>query len=391
MNKFVRKSVGFGALIFGFLLGPIGWAQAQTSSGFTAEAARPKRARIPANDLVAWRTAETADNARAYRAYLAAYPNGWFKLVANSRIAAGLTPSLLERRPYSDAVSPTSAEITALRAWEEELWQDAKRVGTNNAMREYLWAVPNGAHGDEASQMYLATWPKLPQGAAPDCAINEFDVKKTANFDIERAYPQRAVDRNLEDIAFGDVLIDRTGAVLSFSNTFYTKPDFFAQSTKRTVMRMRYQPLRAGCLQTMPKSFLVVNFKLEDEEFTEDKRPTPNSVDGILDLEKPNNLQLPDNRRLKVSVPHNNQNAVYSVRTRSSFFAVVEYSCDGKDWSRLINGTHFGAFGPCPILLRISALPSITVGPNGERIDDPPAKGPIEIIVKRQATRQFEE
>ncbi len=87
-------------------------------------------------DEHAWREAQTADTAAAYRAYLANFRDGQFEDEAEDRLAA-----------IEDAMSDQKEEAT---------WVRARREGTRAAIQAYLSAHPRGRYHSEARRRRAA-------------------------------------------------------------------------------------------------------------------------------------------------------------------------------------------------------------------------------------------
>jgi hypothetical protein len=346
----------------------------------------PQTADIAPQDLQDWRLAEQTDTTQAYHAYLKAHPSGWFKPVAIVRIERG-QPINLSPRPYVDLATPTPEQTSALAAWEEQVWQRARSLGTNVAMRTYLIAAPNGQHRKEAADTYLATLPSLPSGIAPDCTRDELSIQKLVSFDISRAYPTRAIDRSLEDEIIGDIVVDHTGLPLAWLKPIYTQPNYFAETTERFVLRMGFKPLRAGCLQAQPLFPMQIKFALAGGGLPALHLPPPKAVDQGLKLDEKTRLILPPGRALKVSIPHDGQYSVYAVKASADYLPIVSYSFDGVAWNRLLNNSHYIAHGRKSVFLSISSAPRLRVGARGDEAALGPATGPVEITVTRQASR----
>jgi hypothetical protein len=191
----------------------------------------PVRADIAPQDLMDWRVAENADTKEAYGAYLRAHPQGWFKAVATSRLEAGLQ-DMASRPVPADPMIITPEETAKIAAWEEAIWQSAKTVGTHNSIRAYLLTVPRGSHTEEASRIFLQTYPRLPAGTPSDCKPDEWYLKRTVSFNVERAFPARAIDRGVVDKIVGDVLVDTSGRALAWMNAIYTHQNSLPEMSK---------------------------------------------------------------------------------------------------------------------------------------------------------------
>jgi hypothetical protein len=224
----------------------------------TSQPANSIIAVIDPKDLSDWRAAELADTRDGYTAYLAAHPNGWFKAVAQSEIEPGISASIGER-PFANLANRNRQQMAQINDWEESVWRNAKSVGTHMALRGYFVRVRNGAHIQEAVRLLNATRPKLPDGIPIDCKTNELLPRKLVDFDLQRDFPDRAIQTGESGGASGYLVVDRTGLVFAFANAIYNNANIYGQFILQGIFRMRYEPMRAGCLVGQP----IANFEVE--------------------------------------------------------------------------------------------------------------------------------
>ena len=229
-------------------------AQASQTTGSLIAVIDPK-------DLADWRAAELANTRESYTAYLAAHPEGWFKPVAVSNLESGI-PAFVGERPFAGVPNPSRKQQAQIAQWEDRVWQSAKEVGTHMAARDYFVRVQNGAQLVAATNLFLQTRPKLPEGIPVDCKEDEVQPRTTVRFDIVRTYPQTAIDQGQSGSASGEILVDRSGLPLALINAVYRNPNAFAKSILEGISRVRFAPLRAGCLVGQPVSRFYVGFEL---------------------------------------------------------------------------------------------------------------------------------
>jgi hypothetical protein len=224
-------------------------------------AGSPVIAAIATQDLSDWRTAELADTREAYTSYLTAHPNGWFKPLALAELEPGI-PADIGPRPFADVSNPNRQQSAAIATWEEQVWRKAKQIGTHTAIRGYFARVRFGRHIDEATEIFLRTRPKLPKGIPADCTFEELQLRIRVGFDLVSAYPARAIQMGLGETASGKAVVDRTGMVFAFANAQFRRPDIFGVPIYIGVLRMKYEPIRAGCLVGPPTAQIAIEMML---------------------------------------------------------------------------------------------------------------------------------
>jgi hypothetical protein len=334
---------------------------------------------IDPDDLRAWRTAEVADSETGYTAYLTAFPSGWFQTFAKVRIQAGIPVSL--KTPPTPQRS-ARANARDKEAWHTALWLSAQSVGTANAYRDYLLFAPLGAHRREAAQAYMAASPTYPSQRAPDCLATDTRLNLTRSREGYRGdYPDAALQKEKEDISIGELLVDHRGATLAWMNAFHVDAASFAANTERTALARRHVPLRAGCID-FPTIRSVWAYFLIPADNTPDQRPTPTSIDAAPTLNTQMILNLPADRALVLTLPHDGRRGIYGVEASAAFPVIVQTARDNETWRALANNKHVSANGPRPVRLRISA-PDQTVQTNPKKPQAPPHQGAISIVITR--------
>jgi periplasmic protein TonB len=81
-------------------------------------------------------------------------------------------------------------------------------------------------------------------------------------FNIERAYPQRAIDRGQEGSVNATLQISDTGDVVGVVITSENPPGVFGSAVDREARRMKYAPARRDCANVSDSVPLQVQFKL---------------------------------------------------------------------------------------------------------------------------------
>jgi hypothetical protein len=375
-------------LLFGVVIGticsvPICYAQSTNP----LEPVVVTYADIARDDLSDWRAAETTNTREAYTTYLTRHPQGWFKPVAQARTEPGLGPEIGPRPQFENAIL-TDEQARMILNWEAKVWQSAQSVGTHAAMRDYLLTVPMGAHVDEAVRVLMQTFPRLGQGVPRDCTQADLAPKKVRAFNVERAYPQRAVVREIEEDVVGEVLIDYTGQPLAWVDVVYTQPELFSRPVRRTALQMRYEPTKAGCIDAPTYAHLNISFRLEDDEApTIETQRIPAAIDAEISLGQRSPLYVPSDRSLKLRIPHTGYYSVYKVQATGGFPVVFGYSRNGRNWAPLLNGTHYVARGPEPVFVSVSGKSEVIRDSEGNPTGLRYPYGTVQIEVNRTATR----
>ena len=79
------------------------------------------------------------------------------------------------------------------------------------------------------------------------CSEPPRNPRKLRDFNVERAYPQRAVDRGTEGSVQAILQIDTTGSVVGVIVTSANPPGVFESAVEREARRMRFEPARRNC------------------------------------------------------------------------------------------------------------------------------------------------
>jgi len=95
-----------------------------------------------------------------------------------------------------------------------------------------------------------------PPPPPPSCTEAPKNPRKLREFNIERAYPQRAVDRGTEGSVRATLQIDATGSVVGVIITSANPPGVFESAVEREARRMRFEPARRNC-ENVPDDFLL--------------------------------------------------------------------------------------------------------------------------------------
>ncbi len=97
---------------------------------------------------------------------------------------------------------------------------------------------------------------------AKPCTEGAKNPRKLRDFNVERAYPQRAVDRGTEGSVRATLQIDATGSVVGVIVTSANPPGVFESAVEREARRMRFEPARLNCENVADDYILEVNFVL---------------------------------------------------------------------------------------------------------------------------------
>jgi protein TonB len=103
-----------------------------------------------------------------------------------------------------------------------------------------------------------------PPPPPPSCTEGAKNPRKLRDFNIERAYPQRAVDRGTEGNVRATLQIDATGSVVGVIVTSANPPGVFESAVEREARRMRFEPGRRNCENVADDYLLDVQFRLGD-------------------------------------------------------------------------------------------------------------------------------
>jgi protein TonB len=103
-----------------------------------------------------------------------------------------------------------------------------------------------------------------PPPPPPSCTEAPKNPRKLRDFNVERAYPQRAVDRGTEGSVRATLQIDATGSVVGVIVTSANPPGVFESAVEREARRMRFEPARRNCENVSDDYPLEVKFVLGD-------------------------------------------------------------------------------------------------------------------------------
>ena len=111
---------------------------------------------------------------------------------------------------------------------------------------------------------YQPPAPPPPPPAPPPPSYTEApkNPRKLREFNVERAYPQRAVDRGTEGSVRATLQIDATGSVVGVIVTSANPPGVFESAVEREARRMRFEPARRNCENVADDYPLEVKFVL---------------------------------------------------------------------------------------------------------------------------------
>lgn len=90
------------------------------------------------------------------------------------------------------------------------------------------------------------TNPQQP-GSATRCTETDSAPRPARPFNVERAYPQRAISQEIEGRVVYRLEIDETGAVTGITIVSAEPPGVFEDAVQREVGRMRFTPARVNC------------------------------------------------------------------------------------------------------------------------------------------------
>jgi hypothetical protein len=345
---------------FTLAMASVGFANAQAPPP-QSDSPAPRIATIEASDLTNWRTAEQSNTRQAYQAYLAQFPNGWFKAVAQVRVQSGL-PTNTSPIPFIPNRNNAIFSEQRFVAWDRRLWENATAIATHNAYRDYLLLSPFGAYMTEAADAYKASLPKLPEGVPADCDASENGPRRLNNIDIGRMYPAEAIRKGLTGFATGDVMIDHTGRPIGYLNSFFVNPEAFRQTIEYGVSTLRFAPIRAGCTQMPTLHQQNLTFQLGDS-FQPSRASlllaTPDLVDKMLEVGATAQMTLPFDRALKLAFKTPDARTLYKITTKSSVYVHIATSRDEAAFSTLQLGAYFRSNEAGLVYLRVAALESL--------------------------------
>ncbi|GIU66383.1 energy transducer TonB [Candidatus Phycosocius spiralis] len=106
--------------------------------------------------------------------------------------------------------------------------------------------------------------PPPPPPPPPSCTEGARNARKIRDFNVDRAYPQRAVDRGTEGNVRATLQIDASGSVVGVIITSANPPGVFDSAVEREARRMKFEPARRNCENVADDYPLDVQFKLDE-------------------------------------------------------------------------------------------------------------------------------
>jgi TonB family protein len=103
-----------------------------------------------------------------------------------------------------------------------------------------------------------------PPPPPPSCTEAPSQARKLRPFNIERAYPQRAIDRGQEGSVNATLQISETGDVVGVVINSENPPGVFGSAVDREARRMKFTPARRDCANVSDTFPLPVVFKLDE-------------------------------------------------------------------------------------------------------------------------------
>jgi protein TonB len=104
--------------------------------------------------------------------------------------------------------------------------------------------------------------PPPPAPPPPSCTEGARSPRVTRPFNVERAYPQRAIDRGTEGSVTATLQVDASGSVVGVIVTSASPPGVFESAVEREARRMRFDPARRNCENVSGEHTLPVKFVL---------------------------------------------------------------------------------------------------------------------------------
>ena len=106
--------------------------------------------------------------------------------------------------------------------------------------------------------------PPPPPPPPPSCTEQDRGPRQTRAFNIERAYPTRALERGTEGEVSATLRIDASGAVTDVIINSANPPGTFDSAVDRESRRMRFEPARSNCQNVAGEHQMRVQFKLTE-------------------------------------------------------------------------------------------------------------------------------
>lgn len=106
--------------------------------------------------------------------------------------------------------------------------------------------------------------PPPPPPPPPTCQERDQPPRPSRPFNVERAYPQRLLERETEGEVSATVRVGADGGVTDVIITGSTPPGAFDSAVDREVRRMRFTPARANCENASGEYQLRVQFRINE-------------------------------------------------------------------------------------------------------------------------------
>lgn len=135
------------------------------------------------------------------------------------------------------------------RAEEQAVFDLVGITWAKEQLRQYAAEIDQATAANSA--------PIIPAPTCPPTA-----PKKLRSFNIERAYPQRAIDQGIEADVTGDVLVAADGTVSDVQVQRTEQNNIFVDGFIREARRLAFSPATSGCKPIIANYRLSVSFKL---------------------------------------------------------------------------------------------------------------------------------
>lgn len=142
----------------------------------------------------------------------------------------------------------------------DQAFESAAKARTYDAALRECFAVDGGKVTVSAS--FSSPEIKKVEPPPPSCREAATAARKLRPFNIERAYPQRAIDRGQEGTVSATLQISDAGDVVGVVITSENPPGVFGTAVEREARRMKYSPARRECANVADSVPLQVQFKL---------------------------------------------------------------------------------------------------------------------------------
>jgi TonB family protein len=142
----------------------------------------------------------------------------------------------------------------------DQAFESAAKARTYDAALRECFAVDGGKVNVSAS--FTSPEIKKVEPPPPSCREAASPARITRGFNIERAYPQRAIDRGQEGTVSATLQISATGDVVGVVINSENPPGVFGTAVQREAARMKFAPARANCENVADTIRLPVQFTL---------------------------------------------------------------------------------------------------------------------------------